>query len=273
MGTPLLDGKIYHLCGDGGYYYIGSTVSPLSIRFNNHKYCASKPNSSLAYIYFNEMGWDNIEIKLIEEYPCSARKELFMREDYHIKKAKIAKDELCLNLKRAYITSEEHREEVKQYYNEHKEAIIEQHREYVEENKSKIKKYKKEYRAANADIIRDYNKVYAEENHDQVQAARKKHYEENKEQTLEVNRAYVAANKEKVDAYKRQWAAEQREKNADAIAAAKAEKKAARQKKSAERIARDNEIVLCACGGTYQPYRKSRHDTGKKHIAFMSCST
>lgn len=28
--------------------------------------------------------------------------------------------------------------------------------------------------------------------------------------------------------------------------------------------------VKCECGGTYQPYRKSRHDKGKKHISFTT---
>jgi hypothetical protein len=263
MTTPILDGKIYHMCGDGGYYYIGSTISPLSVRFNNHKYSASKPNSSLAYIYFNEMGWDNIEIKLIEKYPCATRKDLRIREDYHIKRAKNAKDELCLNLNRAHITSEERRDKIKQYYNEHKDAIIEYNREYVELNRDYITKYKKEYRKDNADYIKQYNKDYVKENKEQVQATQKERYEENKEQILAVNRAYVGANKDKVSAYKLQWAKEKRQKNAEA-------KKAAREKKKAERIARDTEIIQCACGGTYQSYRKSRHDAGKKHVAFVS---
>ena len=253
--TKYAEGKIYMLKCTDGFYYYGSTINTLTKRMTDHKKDSKLHADRYVYIHINDIGWDEVKCILVENYPCATKKELNEREDYYINKAQKENDMFCLNFNRASVSQVELKDKQKQYR---------------EENKSKIKKYKKEYRAANADIIRDYNKAYAEENSEQVRAAQKKHYEENKEQILAVNRAYTEANKEKVDAYKRKWAIEQREKNADAIAAAKAEKKAARQKKSEERIARDNEIITCACGGTYQPYRKSRHDTGKKHLAFVA---
>lgn len=34
-----------------------------------------------------------------------------------------------------------------------------------------------------------------------------------------------------------------------------------------------NEIRTCICCGTYQNYRKKRHDLSKKHIEFMNTSS
>jgi len=57
--------------------------------------------------------------------------------------------------------------------------------------------------------------------------------------------------------------------NADQLQLEREEKKKSRQTKSQERIARDNEIHLCECGGTYQSYRKQRHGSSKKHVAYL----
>ena len=68
---------------------------------------------------------------------------------------------------------------------------------------------------------------------------------------------------------KRAWAKKKKEENADQIQLEREEKKKIKQNKSQERIAHDNEIHLCDCGGTYQSYRKQRHDSSKKHVAYM----
>ena len=36
------------------------------------------------YEYINDIGWDNVTIELIEEYPCETKKELNTREKYYI---------------------------------------------------------------------------------------------------------------------------------------------------------------------------------------------
>ena len=43
-----------------------------------------------------------------------------------------------------------------------------------------------------------------------------------------------------------------------------------RQKKQEERIEYDNTIITCECGGTYQNYRKKRHDLSKKHVNYVT---
>ena len=36
-----------------------------------------------------------------------------------------------------------------------------------------------------------------------------------------------------------------------------------------DKKATDEQVIMCECGGSYQPYRKSRHDSSKKHQKFI----
>ena len=94
METNYIDGKIYRLLCDDGHYYIGSTIQPLNVRFNVHKHL-SKNGVNKIYEYINQIGWDNVTIELIEDYPCDTKKELTDREKYHTAQSK--NDPLCLN--------------------------------------------------------------------------------------------------------------------------------------------------------------------------------
>ena len=98
METKYSSSKIYHLnCSDGNYY-IGSTISVLSFRLNNHKQLSKKESISRAYQYINSIGWDNVDIKLIENYSCNSKKELNAREALYINEAIAKNDMMCLNI-------------------------------------------------------------------------------------------------------------------------------------------------------------------------------
>jgi hypothetical protein len=88
--------KIYKLVCNDGYYYIGSTIQELNNRLNNHKKL-SKTGVNKAYNYINSIGWDNVEIELIEKYKCNSKQELNNREEYYLNNSK--EDDLCLNFK------------------------------------------------------------------------------------------------------------------------------------------------------------------------------
>jgi group I intron endonuclease len=102
-------GKIYKLVNDiDDEFYIGSTCEILSKRKAKHK-CDSKrlPDRTI-YKHLNEIGWDTVDIILIENYPCNSKEELHARERYWI-------EELKPNLNK-YIptrTIEEYREQNK----------------------------------------------------------------------------------------------------------------------------------------------------------------
>ena len=72
-------------------------------RFNHHKE-ASKTGTSVVYTYINSIGWDKVEIELIEDFPCTIKSELNEREEYYISQSKT--DNLCLNIKEGETTKD-----------------------------------------------------------------------------------------------------------------------------------------------------------------------
>ena len=240
------NGKIYRLiCEDGRYYY-GSTIQKLYIRLNHHK-CSSKTDTNKIYLHINKIGWDNVKIELIESYPCDSKQELNKKEEYYINQSIL--DPKCLNTISAYLTEEQQKE--------------------------RIDTYQSQYRIDNAEKRRDYSKQYALEHPDQVKDTKKKYREENKENIAEYWREYRSKeeNKEKLRKIKQKSAQKIKEQNAEIISKECEERKQKREEKSQARIEHDNTIVQCICGGSYQNYRKKRHDESKKHLIFTSNST
>jgi len=124
------NGKIYKLWSPHTkWIYIGSTVQDLNKRYNKHKsdyihwrLCSSK------YL-FDE--YDDIEIKLIEKFPCNNEAELVARERYHYLKNK----EICIN-------EREPGRNTKEYYMDNKDIINSRQKIYNINNKDKIKEQK-----------------------------------------------------------------------------------------------------------------------------------
>lgn len=125
------NGKIYKLINklNNEMIYIGSTINTLKKRFQAHKTTFKKKKIFKIYQYINELGIDNIDIQLIENYPCNNKIELLQREEYYICLYK----ELIMNKIKAYWSNEE-----KQQY---------------------FKKYNKEYRIINNKELKLYDKI------------------------------------------------------------------------------------------------------------------
>ena len=74
-------GKIYKIVNHKyREIYVGSTRLTLGERFKRHKDLAKSRGYMKIYKYLNKIGWDFVKIVLLEEYPCSSRKELEKRE-------------------------------------------------------------------------------------------------------------------------------------------------------------------------------------------------
>ena len=262
-------GKIYKLQCIDGHYYIGSTTQKLNHRFNNHK-TSSKNGTSKAYKYINSIGWDDVQIELIEDFPCTIKSELNEREEYYISQSKT--DNLCLNINSAQLTIEKRKENMKKYYEENKDAIIEYHQEYKEKNKELINAKRAEYRKQNSKMLSEKQKEYAKEHQEQVKEAKKLYNEENKDKLAEYWKEYAKKdeNKERIRENKQKSAQKMKEQNADKIAEEKEKKKQAREEQKQARITYDKAIVQCVCGGSYQNYQKKRHEENKKHIKFIT---
>jgi hypothetical protein len=74
-------GKIYKIVNHKyREFYVGSTRLTLEERLNFHKASAKQKDYTRIYKYLNKIGWNYVKIILLEEYPCSSRKELEKRE-------------------------------------------------------------------------------------------------------------------------------------------------------------------------------------------------
>jgi len=100
--------KIYKLTDNNDFFYIGSTCSKLSKRFNEHKTKAKMYPKRLVYQYFNCVGWETVKIVLIEEHVLQSVEQLRKEEDRVIRLHK--DNEKCLNSKVANRTEEELKE-------------------------------------------------------------------------------------------------------------------------------------------------------------------
>ena len=241
MAPNYQNGKIYRIICSDGHFYIGSTVTTLGVRMNAHVQTAKKHPERPLYNHCTTLGWDNVNIELLEEYPCNSRKELTAQEDYHIQRHK--KDPKCLNCNRAHLTPEEH---------------IQYHREYVEANREVVTERRAKYRQENAEELRAKAREYAKAHPEWKKESRRKHYEENKELVKGQIKAYYEENKDAIKAYRNEWARKKRAEKAG-------EKAKARKEKKEARLAHEHETIQCDCGGHYQRFHKNRHMASKSH--------
>ena len=83
------NGKIYMLQRNGDEnFYIGSTIHKLATRFSKHvKHSASPKRKCPVHRHFGR-GLVDVDITLIENYPCATKEELLQREQLWIDKLK-----------------------------------------------------------------------------------------------------------------------------------------------------------------------------------------
>jgi len=127
------NGKIYRVVSESlGLQYIGSTCEPtLAKRLGKHRseyrrYLAGKKHNVTIYQLL-EAG--DVDIQLIESYPCKSRDELRAREGYFIRKEK------CVNKLIAGRTMKEYKKDNKEKISEYNKNYYKQ---YYDCNKEKI---------------------------------------------------------------------------------------------------------------------------------------
>lgn len=291
---------IYVLQCVDNYYYIGSTINDPRYRFSNHKKDSEKYPHRAVYEHINAIGWPNVQLQVVEAFPCDTKEELYRLEDEYVKES--LADPYCLNHNRAHITAEEHKENCANYYIAHREQIKERAAQYAQANKEKVDAYQAAYRQANAEERSAYSRQYAADHPEQVKATRKAYYEANKEECTAKQKAYVEANKEDVAQRKRDWVAKNKEAIAEkhrayveenkekiqergkayyeankeaileknrAYQAANKDALKARQKAYLANRAKLTESHTCDCGGKYTAHHEKRHRESKRHVAFL----
>jgi hypothetical protein len=175
------NGKIYKLVSFlTDSIYIGSTTQSLAVRKAGHKraykhflkgrYC----NMSSFELIKNE----DVEIILVENFPCSSKEELHKRERYFIENT-----ENCVNKVIPTRTDKEWREE-------NKENIQKFMKEWREKNKEKIKTVKKDYYEKNIDEMKEKHKIYNDNNKERIQEYKKNYNKEYREKNEEKWKKY-----------------------------------------------------------------------------------
>ena len=260
-------GKIYSMTGIDGHYYIGSTTTSLTDRFRHHKEY-SKTHDTRVYEYCKRVGWKNITIELLEDYPCDSPQELHEREEYHL--APMREDPLCLNTNRAHLTVEERKMIGKQYYDENREQRVSYQEVYREEHPDRVAACQAAYKASHRKELAEKQRAYAKEHQKEISIKQKEYRDSHKEKLQEYFKTYAENNKEAVAAKKKAWAQRKKEETQEERAEQSRIKREAREQKTQQRITHENTIVTCECGGTYQNYRKKRHDSSALHIRFVN---
>jgi len=167
--------KIYKLVSSNSEdIYIGSTIQSLSMRKASHKQAYNLHSQSkgrfISSIKIYECGGD-IDIFLIEEYPCENKEQLHARERFHIENNK------CVNKIIPTRTIKEYREDFKEHLKEkgkewannnkdkrkeidkrYRDKNIEKRAQYYIINKEKINERNKEWKLNNKDKVREHDK-------------------------------------------------------------------------------------------------------------------
>ena len=162
------------------YSYVGSTQNFRS-RKSQHKYSLTtlnNPSFNLnIYKFIRENGgWNNFEMRPLEEFKCETNIQSKIREQYWIdlKQSK-------LNSLRAFTTEKEKKEYQLQYnkqYNIDNSNILKQKaKDYYANNKEHIHDYNIKYRINNRDGLLKYEQRYRSDNKDKLSENAKIKYE------------------------------------------------------------------------------------------------
>ena len=149
------NGKVYKMVA-GGLTYVGSTTRTLAQRKATHKsgfkrWKAGNGYKMSSYQLF-ESG-ETVDIVLLEDVPCERKEQLHARERHWLEKLD------CVN---RYIAGRSNKE----YYQDHKDKILERKKKRYEQNR---------------DLISERDKMRYEANRDHILKQKKQYYEANKD--------------------------------------------------------------------------------------------
>lgn len=164
--SAFLKTKIYKIvCKDTSItdFYIGSTFTSISSRFNEHRYsCNNLTDTRKLYVFIrNNGGIDNWEIIKLEDYPCNTDVEQRLRERLYYELLSPS-----LNTERPYLfPSEKKRENIEYQLNIHSDPIkykihLDNMKIYYNNNRDKIKQRVKIYRENNLEKRLEYSREY-----------------------------------------------------------------------------------------------------------------
>jgi len=139
---------------DNENIYVGSTTNFRGRKLQHKRNCCNEKyeNYNLyLYQFIRENGgWNDWEMVAVETYPCENKRELEIRERFHIEtlKSKLNKN----------IPTRTHKEYQKEYYENNHEKLLEYKKQYRQDNREKISENQKQYRQDNHQKILEKNR-------------------------------------------------------------------------------------------------------------------
>lgn len=141
------NGKVYKLTNSvDDATYIGSTYCSLTWRMAMHKKDCKKNSDQRVYKHYTDIGFENVSIELIEDFPCEMRQQLLSREYKWMKELKPS-----LNKN---IPTRTH----KQWQNDNRDKKNETNRKFKAKNREKYSKEQNEYYHKNKEVINEKRK-------------------------------------------------------------------------------------------------------------------
>lgn len=189
------NGKIYKLTSaNDPEFYVGSTTTSLKERFSVHRSVSeAKPNQRV-YQHFNQVGWANVKIELIEPWECLSKQELLDRELHWIKTLKPT-----LNTVIPIKTDDQKGDDpdLEEYLNSMKQQRQRKYKSPEEAKAAQLNQIRA-WIDKHRDSVRAYNLKKYYENKEKILAQKREDYRQNREQILakqKAKRAEQAANK------------------------------------------------------------------------------
>jgi len=125
--------------------YIGSTTNFRGRKCQHRSVCNNqndeKYNLSVYQFIRDHGGWEEWQMVAVEIYPCDCKRELEIRERYHIESLKPTLNK--------YIPTRG----LKEYYEDNREFLLKKQKEYHHDNREKRLEYHKEWRENNKEEI------------------------------------------------------------------------------------------------------------------------
>jgi hypothetical protein len=169
-------GKVYKLVNNvDDKIYVGSTCHSLKRRKQEHKDKSKISPNTLVYRHIVNIGWDNVDIVLIEDVPCNSKEELWQRERYY---TELYNSEL--NTLRPITSVEEKRETRQIYHQNNIDEIIEKRKIHYQKNITKMSEKNKKYYYNNIEKMSEKNKKWRQNNKEKIKEERKIRYDEYK---------------------------------------------------------------------------------------------
>jgi hypothetical protein len=141
--------------------YVGSTANIKKRRTDHKSRCHNENSPEYNLKIYQTIrengGWSNW--KIIE---LGTRDNITKREAEQIEEQYRVELKADINMRRAFLTEEQKKEDKKEYDKDNKEQKKEYYKEYYQDNKEKIAEQTKEYRDVNKEKIKEYRDVNKE---------------------------------------------------------------------------------------------------------------